>query len=99
MRLALSPRAALDLEEIGEYIARDNPLRAKTFVREIRNQCRKAAKLPRSFPAREDIRPGVRMALHGRYVILFRIVAKRVRVERIVHGARNLRVFNLSDPA
>jgi len=31
----LSPRAAADLEEIAEYIARDNPIRAATFVAEL----------------------------------------------------------------
>jgi hypothetical protein len=28
--------------------------------------------------------------VHGKYLILFRMVEKTVRVERMVHGARNL---------
>ncbi len=36
MRCELSPIAEFDLEEIGDYIARDNPSRAVSFVREIR---------------------------------------------------------------
>jgi plasmid stabilization system protein ParE len=31
------------------------------------------------------------MAVHGNYLILFSILDKTVRVERIIHGARNLR--------
>jgi plasmid stabilization system protein ParE len=31
------------------------------------------------------------MAVHGNYLILFRVVDKTVRVERVIHGARNLR--------
>jgi len=30
------------------------------------------------------------MAVYGNYLILFRIVDKTVRVERVIHGARNL---------
>ena len=29
-------------------------------------------------------------AVHGKYLILFRMVEKTVRVDRMVHGARNL---------
>lgn len=35
MKLVFSPKAAEDLEEIGDYIARDNPQRALSFVAEI----------------------------------------------------------------
>ncbi len=35
MRLQFSPKSADDLEEIGDYIARDNPVRAASFVDEI----------------------------------------------------------------
>jgi toxin ParE1/3/4 len=35
-RLLLSPRAQLDLEEIGDYIARDNPARAISFLDELK---------------------------------------------------------------
>lgn len=33
MRLLLTPLAGQDLEEIGDYIAQDNPTRAHSFVR------------------------------------------------------------------
>lgn len=35
-QVLLTPRAEQDLEEIGDYIAIDNPGRARTFVQEIR---------------------------------------------------------------
>ena len=90
MKLLISPRAALDLEDIGDYIARDNPARALSFIREIRQHCRKIARRPAAFPARDDLAAGLRMSVHGKYLILFRVVDKKVRVERVVHGARNL---------
>jgi toxin ParE1/3/4 len=41
MRLIFLPQAEADLEAIGDSIARDNPRRAASFVRELREQCRK----------------------------------------------------------
>ena len=90
MRLSFSPKAALDLEEIGDYIARDNPLRALSFIAELEAQCRRVAEMPAAFPKREDIAPGLQMAVHGNYLILFRVQSDSVRIERIVHGARRL---------
>jgi toxin ParE1/3/4 len=80
----------LDLEDIGDYIARDNPSRAVSFVRELERECRRVAKRPAAFPARDDLAPGIRMAVHGSYLIFFRVTEKTVRVERVIHGARNL---------
>jgi toxin ParE1/3/4 len=39
--LAYSPLSKIDIYDIGLYIAQDNPRRAKTFVRELREQCGK----------------------------------------------------------
>jgi len=41
MQLLITPLAAFDLEEIGDYIAQDNPVRAGTFVTELRAHCEK----------------------------------------------------------
>lgn len=97
MKLVFSPRAALDLEEIGDYTARDNPSRAASFIREIERHCKRIARHPAAFPARDDLASGIHMALHGNYLILFRVLDKTVRVERVIHGARNLNYAGL-DP-
>ncbi len=91
MKLVLSPRAAEDLEEIGDYIARDNPERALSFVAEIEARCRKLLAAPEAFPGRDDLLSGARMATYGRYLIFFRVLDDTVRVERVIHGARELR--------
>jgi plasmid stabilization system protein ParE len=65
MRLAVSPRAARDLEDIGDYIARDNPARAVSFISELRLACVAIAANPQGFPAqffscpKADFRTGV----------------------------------------
>lgn len=91
-RLLLSPRAAIDLEEIAEYIARDNPVRAASFVAELEAKCRAVAETPELYPTRTDLAPGLRMAVHGRYLVLYRdqLDENAVRIERVVHGSRNL---------
>jgi len=95
VKLTFSPRAGLDLEEIGDYIARDNPIRAISFLRELERQCQRIAKRPAAFPVRDDLAAGIRMAVHGKYLIFFRVMDKTVRVERVIHGARNLRNVGL----
>jgi toxin ParE1/3/4 len=46
MRLLLTPLAEQDLEEIGDYIAQDNPTRAHSFVRSCRRSARKSVSIP-----------------------------------------------------
>ncbi len=91
-RLLLSPRAAADLEVIADYIARDNPVRAASFVVELEGKCRAVAASPEICPAREDLAPGLRVAVHGRYLMLRRDLPceETVRIERVLHGARDL---------
>jgi toxin ParE1/3/4 len=87
-----SPRAAQDLREIGDWIAADNPRRALSFVAELRAHADRIANMPLSYPSRDDLGAGLRMAVHRPYLIFFRIETDHVRVERVVHGARNLPV-------
>ena len=86
-----SPRAVVDLREIGDWIAKDNPRRALGFIAELREHASKIGHAPLSFPSREDLAPDLRMAVHRPYLIFFRVDADVIRVERVLHGARDLR--------
>ena len=55
-------------------------------------QCQRIGTSPMGYLAREDLAPGLRMAALGRYVIFFRVLDGLVRIERVLHGARNLPV-------
>ena len=44
MPVIITPLAERGLESIGDYIAEDNPVRAISFVAELRAQCIKTAK-------------------------------------------------------
>jgi|ERR1700674_1612878 toxin ParE1/3/4 len=97
MRLLFAPLAQSDLEEIGDYIALDNRPRARSFVRELRALCRKIVDNPLAFPAREDLGPGLRVVPYGQYLIFYRPIDTTVRIERILHSARDLgMLFNAS---
>jgi plasmid stabilization system protein ParE len=48
------------------------------------------AKQPALYQLRPEIGTGARLAVMGPYVILFRIRSNTVRIERVVHGSRNL---------
>jgi toxin ParE1/3/4 len=90
MRFRFSRRAEADIEEIGDYIARDNPARAVTFISELRSHCRGLADFPEAAPLRPSVGEGVRMAVHGRYLILYVVRGELLEIRRVVHGARDL---------
>jgi toxin ParE1/3/4 len=46
--------------------------------------------MPSAFPSREDLAAGLQMAVHGNYLIFFRLQDEAVRIERIIHGARRI---------
>ena len=50
MIVRLTPEARSDLLAIGSYIARDNPTRAVSFMRELRSKCRSLGDKPHAFP-------------------------------------------------
>ncbi|WP_419804885.1 type II toxin-antitoxin system RelE/ParE family toxin [Terriglobus sp.] len=88
--LELSEYVESDLEAIGDWIAEGSPERAVSFVREIREEFARIGSQPHLFRLRPEIGNGVRLAVKGSYVILFWIDEDTVRIERVIHGSRNL---------
>ncbi len=88
MIVTLTAAAEADLEHIGDYIAQDNPPRAVSFVRELRERCERLADTPKAFPLVPRFEhTGVRRRVHGRYLIFYRIGPKTIDVIHILHGA------------
>lgn len=90
MGVLLTPLAETDLEEIGDYIALDNPTRALTFIQEIRWQCQKIGRSPLAYRARPELGDGIRCSPFGNYVILYRPQAPGILIIRVLHGAMDL---------
>jgi toxin ParE1/3/4 len=82
--------AEADLTEIALYIAADSPKTALRFVDELRRHCRQLTEHPARNPLREQYGVGVRVAVHGKYLIFYVERESEVIIERILHRARHL---------
>jgi len=90
MGIRFAPLAIVDLEGIGDFIAQDNPSRAYSFVREIRQQCEQISDFPLRYRARPELGEAIRSCAFGNYVILFRPEYTDVLIVRILHGALDI---------
>ena len=97
MRLLITQLAEQDLEEIGDYIANDNPTRAGSFLIELLEQCRRICSSPSAYRRRPDLSSEVRCCLHGNYVIFFEAIAEQVTILRISHRARDASTLLFQD--
>lgn len=95
MQYRFSRQAERDIEEIGDYIARDNPRRAVTFIAEIRERCGHIVQFPHGAPARPALGRGVRCVVFGRYLIFYVVRGRMIEIRRVLHGARNITAQHL----
>jgi toxin ParE1/3/4 len=78
MIVELTNAAEADLESIGDYIARDNPVRALDFVHDFHCNFLDIAEMPLApsvMPRFEH--HGIRRRVHGRYLVFHRVGARR----------------------
>ena len=85
-----SEKAENDLEQIGDFIAQDSPARALSFIRGLRESCRKRGQFPESCRRCPELEQNVRIMPHSNYVVLYQIADDHVFVARILHGARDI---------
>lgn len=91
MIVELTATAEADLEAIGDYIARDNPKRAESFVQELCRCCLDLADMPEAWPIVPRYEHhGIRRRVHGRYLIFYRVVADRVTILHVLNGAMDV---------
>jgi toxin ParE1/3/4 len=92
MRLIFSPKAVCDLEEILEYVGRDNPVAAVRLIDKLEKRCRSLGGRPAVGTRRDDLAPGLRALSEGRYVIYFLAQTEELlRIVRVLHSARDVR--------
>ena len=90
MKVSFSPAAQADLTDIAIFIAQDNPRRAQTFVDELEGKCEGLALAPGIGTARPELGDGICVLPFRRYLIFYRALSKVLRIERILHGARDI---------
>jgi len=91
MRVVISDQALADLATIGDWIAKDDPTRADSFVQELLDACDSLADFPERYPLlpRSTKRP-LRHRVYGRHLIIYEVAEGIVTIMTIVHGARDL---------
>ena len=92
-RVVFRAQAEIDIETIGDRIARDSQRQAAAWVAATRARCESLSDFPERWPLQvRDVR---RMVV-GEYLVFFRIADpdipshRRVIVLRILHGARQV---------
>jgi len=85
-----SPLATADLQNIGQYIAKDNFQAALTLVDRLESRCKDAVANPRIGRNRLELQRGLRSLTEGDYVIFYRTLDSTIEIVRIVHGRRDL---------
>ena len=88
------PIAEADLDNIVDYIAQDNPIKAEEFGQELRDKVLPLAQHPRLGRAG---RPGLpdflrELVAHRNYIIFYRVLdeARTVEILRVKHAAQQV---------
>ena len=89
--LRFSPQSLKDLGDIGDYIANDSPESAARFVEGLQEHCMLVAARPLIGRVRNEVRPGLRSVLYGRYLIFYRSIQDGAEIVRVIHSARDVR--------
>ncbi|MGX5805115.1 type II toxin-antitoxin system RelE/ParE family toxin [Bradyrhizobium sp. Arg314] len=88
MKVRFTSEAKADLRQIGDHIAKDNPLRALSFVDELEQKCLTIATSPNAFPLVPRYeRHEIRRRVHGNYLIFYRVNGEQVVIVHVLHGA------------
>jgi toxin ParE1/3/4 len=90
-QVRLSPRAVLDLDDIGAYVAAESPIAALRLVTKLNNAALELADYPRRYPlVASHQEEGARMRPVGSYTIFYVVDDREgVIVLRVLHAARD----------
>jgi len=89
MALRWTRTALGSVDEIAEFIAKDNPSRSNSFVLELKNAVTRLQVHPSM--GRAGRVPGTReLVLHKNYIAIYRVRGDDVEVLRLHHVARKL---------
>lgn len=86
------PIAYDDLDDIVEYILKDNPAAALDTLEKIQNAMERLRSFPKMGSIPRDIRlerMGNRMLIVDDYLIFYVIEGNTIRIRRILYGSRN----------
>lgn len=88
----LSPQAKRDVEEILDYISRDNPASAERVLSDLEQAIYRLADNPQMGHLREDLAPGKKLRfwrVHS-YLVIYRPEPGPVQIVRVLSGYRDI---------
>jgi len=91
--VVIRPKAVADLAEIWAYIAEDSVRQANAFATRIDGELRLLSRQPRMGRERPELLPNLRSFPVGKYVIFYLPRPRGIEVVRVLHGARDLKLF------
>lgn len=98
MRVVFTQASRHDLRKIARHIKAYDPKRALLVVDDLREKAIEIGDFPKRFQVLSS-RPGsgLRRRVVGRYLILYRIRNDVVVINRVFHGAQDVRLFPAGD--
>ncbi|KAB8332685.1 type II toxin-antitoxin system RelE/ParE family toxin [Scytonema tolypothrichoides VB-61278] len=93
-RFKISTQAALDIENIWNYVAKDNPQAADNLFDKLRESFPKLAKFPQMGRLRSELAPSLRSFPVGSYLIFYRPIEQGIEIVRLLRGSQDIeRIF------
>lgn len=89
-RYRLAKQLLAEMEDIWLHIAQDSPPAADRQIEAFYERFLAIARHPRSGRPRPDLGPGLRSALVGSYVVIYRLKGNRIEIVHVIHGSRDL---------
>lgn len=86
----IAPPATQDLEEIYDYVARDNLRAAGRLIEQLTETFRLLSGMREMGRLREDLLPGMQSFPVGAYLIFYRQADSGIQILRVLHGARDI---------
>jgi toxin ParE1/3/4 len=87
-----------DLKGILDFISRDQPDAARTFVDALIERCHLIAANPELGMRREDLAPALRLFTHRGYGIYYRNLDAEVMIERVLHPSLDVGQQGFGEP-
>lgn len=85
-----TPAAEVDLLDIWDYMADDDPIAADRWAATIEESLTMPARQPGMGRLRDQLHTGLRSFPVGRYLIFYFPIDDGINVIRVAHGARDL---------
>ena len=91
IKIVWTPQAQDDLREIHDFIARDAPITAKSFIRRLSNSVKRLRTFPEAASIVPELaNPTIREIFFGQNRIIFHVGSSQIDILTVYHSARLL---------